>query len=1130
MFTEATSRLNLSESFATTSMKHLLTITLFCFGFLAAFGQSSTFTVSSERTNVSEIELEFSLGDYQLNTIAIKGKTYLLPVAEDAARLLVKGAPDLPQFSSSVMLTDAGAVRLEIVDVSFDEIQNVEIAPSPGNLKRSNTAVERLEGIQYTQKAFYPSAAASLSDAYIFRNARGAAVHVYPMQYNAVSKVLRINRSVRVKVVTDAATAGINERNPSRSSEAAWADAEMYERHFINYTDSRYETPVQWGKMLIISHEPFMAAMEDFITWKRRNGIPVEIISYSDLGSETAISNKIREEYYTNGLRYVLLVGDIEHIPSPVKSGGKSDPSYGYIEGNDAYPEVIIGRFSAETEQDVSTQVQRVLNYEQATSGDHFAKGIGIASQEGPGDDNEMDYEHVQNMNADLLNYTYTASAEFYEGSQAGTDAPGDPSAQDVRNAVDAGAGLLLYTGHGSSQSFGTSGFSNSTIGTLSNNGMLPLIWSVACVNGEFDNGTCFAEAWMRHTHNGEPAGAATVLMSSINQSWDPPMCAQDEMVDVLTGQIPGNSVRTFGAISISGCMKMNDEYGSAGDEMTDTWHIFGDPSLLVRTMAPLSMTVSHSESVPLGIVQLPVSVDVEGARVGLVQNGILISSGIVLDGLCMLEFDALSSPLQLEITVTASNYIPYQGLIDVIVPDGAYLIYEANQVNDINGNNNQQADYNESFYLDITAKNVGNQTPGPLTGVLSENSPWIAINAPTTCVFYPTENPLNYSTADCFSLQVADGVPDGTVVQLTLELTSESGGQWSMLIPIVIHAPEITVPTYEFVELAGNGNGRADAGEQFRIRIPNQNLGSASTTGGVASLTHSASSLETLNEDLYPQSVEAGATVWAVFDYQIPANFAVPGSISFVYSVMFGAYDANRSFTLPVGESVEDFENGLPENLWLSGADMPWAEDTLEVYEGLVSMKSGAIWNNEKSDLVLNGNVLEADELAFYFKVSSEEGYDFLRFYVDDVLQNSWSGLQGWQQASFTVSPGYHIFRWTYEKDEIIAANEDAAWVDFVNLPQMEESSQDIFTPQNHSIKVFPNPAASEVFISGVAEGKFSLRLMDVSGRILEETRIISTNNMLQWQFNSEHIAGLYFIQLMHDDGVISTSKLIKK
>ncbi len=1095
-----------------------------------AFGQPSTFTLSSARNDLSETELEFSFGDYQLQPITIIGKTYMLPVADNAARLLLKGAPDLLQFSRSVMLADAGAVRLEILDVSFEEIQNVEIAPSAGNLMRNNLAMERSEGSHYAQNTFYPATAASLSDPYIFRNARGAAVHVYPMQYNAASKVLRINRSIKVRVVSDVALSGVNERNPLRSTEPVWGDTELYERHFLNYADTRYETPAQWGKMLIISHAPFMASMENFISWKRSTGMPVEIISYTDLGSETAISNKIRDEYYTNGLRYVLLVGDIEQIPSPVKSGGKSDPSYGYIEGNDAYAEVIIGRFSSETEQDVLTQVQRVLNYEQATSGDHFAKVIGIASQEGPGDDNEIDYEHVRNMTEDLLNYTYTSAAEFYEGSQGGTDASGDPSAQDVRNAVDAGAGLLLYTGHGSSESFGTSGFSNSTIGTLSNSGMLPIIWSVACVNGEFDNGTCFAEAWMRQTHNGEPAGAATVLMSSINQSWDPPMCAQDEMVDVLSGQIEGNAVRTFGTISISGCMRMNDEYGSAGDEMTDTWHIFGDPSLLVRTQTPMSMTVSHPSSVPLGITQLPVSVDVEGARVGLVQNGVLISSGTVSAGLCMLDFAALSSPLQLEITVTASNYIPYQGLIDVIVPDGAYLIYEANEVNDIIGNNNQQADYNEAFYLNVTAKNVGNQSPGPLTGILYENSPWIAINAPTGCVFYTSDAPLNYSSEDCFSLQVADGVPDGTVVQLTLELTSESGGQWTMIIPLVLHAPEIVVPTYEFVELTGNGNGRADAGEQFRIRIPNQNLGSANTTGGMASLTHGAPTLETLYEELNPEAVEAQSTLWTVFDYQIPATFNEPGSISFVYSVMFGAYGANRSFTLPVGERVEDFENGLPENLWLSGADMPWVEDTLQVYEGSMSMKSGAIWNNEKSDLVLNGNVLEAGELAFYFKVSSEEGYDFLRFYIDDVQQSAWSGLQGWQQASFAVAPGYHIFRWSYEKDEIIAANDDAAWVDFVNLPSMEESAQNVFNPEQTAIHLYPNPAENEVFITGIKADRCLLRLIDVSGRILEETNAATSGNSLQWNFNTQQIPGLYFIQIISEEGGLISRKLIKK
>ena len=69
----------------------------------------------------------------------------------------------------------------------------------------------------------------------------------------------------------------------------------------------------------------------------------------------------------------------------------------------------------------------------------------------------------------------------------------------------------------------------------LVNMGMSPFIWSVACVNGEFHIGTCFAATWLRATGtNGVPTGAIAVLMSTVNQSWSPPMDGQEEMNDIL--------------------------------------------------------------------------------------------------------------------------------------------------------------------------------------------------------------------------------------------------------------------------------------------------------------------------------------------------------------------------------------------------------------------------------------------------------------------------------------------------------------------------------------------------------------------------------------------------------------------
>ena len=61
----------------------------------------------------------------------------------------------------------------------------------------------------------------------------------------------------------------------------------------------------------------------------------------------------------------MLLVGDAAQIATPSASGGASDPSYSKLAGGDDYPDILVGRFSAETAAQVDTQVLRTIEYEQ---------------------------------------------------------------------------------------------------------------------------------------------------------------------------------------------------------------------------------------------------------------------------------------------------------------------------------------------------------------------------------------------------------------------------------------------------------------------------------------------------------------------------------------------------------------------------------------------------------------------------------------------------------------------------------------------------------------------------------------------------------------------------------------------
>jgi hypothetical protein len=168
---------------------------------------------------------------------------------------------------------------------------------------------------------------------------------------------------------------------------------------------------------------------------------------------------------------------------------------------------------------------------------------------------------------------------------------------------------------------------------------------------------------------------------------------------------------------------------------------------------------------------------------------------------------------------------------------------------------------------------------------------------------------------------------------------------------------------------------------------------------------------------------------------------------------------------------------------------------------------------------LTLSGNVTEAGEIRFNYKVSSEEGYDFLRFYIDGVEMGSWSGLIDWTEISFPVSTGQHEFQWSYTKDDIVASNEDAAWIDFVHLPAMEEGSQGIESHIRTSLSFFPNPANSEITISGISAGTCTIRLFDSSGRLLNEVVSTATQSTIRYMLDKDVPSGFYLIQTIQNN-----------
>ncbi len=662
-------------------------VSLFLIGILfwsANFASGSWTKIDNAQSPDSKIKLlnstgeisviQFNVNAYQLHRVMTpRGLAYTVKIP-DGTPLQIKGTPNLPKLSASLIIPNGKQMQAEVQYSDYIEINNIEIAPSKGVITRNidPSTVDYTYGKIYNRNKFFPDNLSVLNKPYIIRNYRGAAVWVQPVQYNPVTKTLRIYKTIVVKVSPTGNPAQINVLTQTKGGHNATPEfQDFYHNNFINYStfQTKY-TPVEEGtpgRMLIISYGSFMTAMQPFVDWKNQKGIFTEMVDVSTIGNAAAIKTYVQNYYNSNSdFCYLLLVGDAAQVPTSSTGAGDSDNDYGYLAGSDHRIDIFVGRFSAESTADVTTQVDRTIHYERdVTSAESWMQyGLCVASDQGPGDDNEYDAAHEDNIKADYLAYGYLGVETVYEST--GT------TVTDISNAINSHCGVATYTGHGDTQmwvSVDPSGYTNTHVNALTNDNELPFIFSVACVIGDFASNTCFSEAWQRATDNsGNPTGAIANIGSTINQSWNSPMDAQDEMVDILVESYSNNIKRTFGGISANGWGLMIDDYGTDGENMADTWTVFGDASVMVRTKQPQDMTITHPNGINVGAVSFNVSCDVEGALVSITKDNVILGTEYISSGAADVALSpAISGTGNILVTVTAYNKVTYQQLVPIV-------------------------------------------------------------------------------------------------------------------------------------------------------------------------------------------------------------------------------------------------------------------------------------------------------------------------------------------------------------------------------------------------------------------------------------------------------------------------------
>ena len=1110
---------------------------------------SSNAPVSPEVTLVSSSEeqvvVDFSLGGFNLSRVNTPSGTQQIVSVPKMAAMLEAGAPDLPQFPVPAIIGDMAEMTVSVIKSEFTDYPNVEIAPSKGNFSRQidPESVPYTYGAMYNQNAFYPAAQAYLETPYIIRDYRGQNIMVRPFAYNPVTKTLRVYHDMTI-AMKKVSNNGVNQKVGRKAIQKISPEMkEAYSHRFINYKESnaKYNFLQDRGEMLVICPDQYVEAMQPFVDWKNQSGRPTTIVSLSEVGgnNDNTIKSYIND-IYTNperNLVYVLLVGDYSDLTPHSMSGGRSDNWFGQLEGNDCYLEVLTGRFSVQSIADVETHVEKVLYYERDMPEGltWLNQGIGIGANEGAGNGHnggEADYVHINYIRDTLMHYTYETVTQQYSGVGGGTNATA------ISADFNAGKSICNYCNHGSQTSWAVANYSNSNVNALVNDDKWPYIWSVACNNGQFD-GTCFGEAWLRATNNatGRPTGAVGGMFSWISQPWVPPMTGQDEMVDILTEWKHNDQFNhTFGGASLNGSMYMLDMHPSDQGNTHNTWILFGDPSLMVRTDNPVSMNLSMSPSaLMLGMSELEINAENTAYGIAtLMMDGEIIATADIHDGVANMSFSPLSNVGTATLTVMGYNKVTEVLPVEILPAEGAYLT--------IDGYSPNFAPVNVETSLSISFKNVGVDPTGDVTNItLSCADDRLSITNNTATLGVMDAQEVS-TLQDAFSFIVAEGVEDGTRFQV--DITMECGTN-TWIGKLFITAGQ-AILDFGGADWAGS----YVPGEDLTIVAKFQNIGHYMATNAFATISCESEYVTLLNESVEFGTIDPDGTATCIFHLtidescpeteQIPVTFNMQAEggltaegnlvLKNTCNVIFDLVDSygdgwngnqlvvsfsdgtpTQNLTITDGSSAIytlEIGRGVHVTLsWINGSYSYECSFTVKYEDGTQIYSGGAGVNYEFDCDCAGGSHFDTYAPVENLDAELEIGLVILTWDAPEGALN-YTVFRNGVELGQTEEPTYtdNVYSEIHFTYCVVANYERGS-----SLPECIDVKAEMSVDENEAeFTIYPNPVNNMLYING-GNAQYSYVMYNGMGQVVasgkaQGTEQINVNNMTQ---------GVYFLRL---------------
>lgn len=567
------------------------------------------------------------------------------------------GEPAVLSRWDTFVVPESGA-KIVICDSSYVELP-IELSPArPVQINGGNDSYNTDNVIPIAGfKGFFPSSLISAIRNDSYRGQQLLDVGIAPIQYDFVNKKVRVFTMIQYNIQYNVETL---KNSLSRSSIEKLSENTFLNNIALNYPSKKIaqkniastsSTEIINSKYLIISVPKYSIAVNRFAEWKRTLGFDVHI-EMRESWDTTMVKNVVQAAYATNDIDFLLIVGGQSDVPGLIRERyingvnrlHPTDLYYGCLDSGYT-PDIFRGRILVGTSNEAMTVVDKIINYEKNPVTDdsfyrtsvhcayfqdqeHFDSDLNLIPRDGYEDRRfVLTSERIRNGMLTVIDsvkrvyytksniyprnwnqYDYANGEEIPEELKKPTFA-WNGNYTDINNSINQKAFYILMRDHGDVDKWEYPAYSVSNISNLNNGSYLPVVFSICCLTGKYDENNCFCESFLKKEDGGCVAiyGASQVSLSGPNDVMSegmfdaiwPSLNLRPAFGNIDSTNYSPTPAPTYrlGQILDQGLRRSSEAYSTVSGKAwyprytSELFHCFGDPSMMIYTEKPTSFS-----------------------------------------------------------------------------------------------------------------------------------------------------------------------------------------------------------------------------------------------------------------------------------------------------------------------------------------------------------------------------------------------------------------------------------------------------------------------------------------------------------------------------------------------------------